>query len=431
MRRKHFFMIIILNCLFLFAFELPIDVENVKSYPSTTYPINGWMTATPEEVGINSTKLEKTYQYILDHEELGIDSVSIVKNGYLCYKKYFEFFNYSNIHNTYSITKSVTSALIGIANSTGMITNLDEPVVEIFSNRTIQNLDARKEAMTIRHLLEMRSGLEWNELAVPYWREVIPSDNYILRTNTTNAYPGTWLNYYNPENDFPRQLNSTDWIQYILDKPMVAEPGAMFTYSTGVAHLLSAILREKTGLNPEVFAKQYLFDPLNITEYLWWKDPSGLSVGGAGLWLTPNDMLKIGYLYLKNGEWNNTQILPETWIESSKDLISNLGFGYGYGYQWWINNEYTYYFALGLGGQIILVKPDRDLVVAITAWESIEDEVLQSLINVHLLKAFIGEDTSTPVTTTAATPSSTSSINSLSLILGMILLYSLRKKRKT
>lgn len=416
--------------MFLFAFKLPIDVENVKSYPVTTYPTNGWRTATPEEVGMNSTQLEKTTQFIINHEELGIDSVSVVKDGYLCYEKHFEYYNHSNIHLIHSVTKSVISALIGIANSTGMIQDLDEPVVEIFSNRTIQNLDTRKEAMTVRHLLEMKSGLEVNDISVPYFSDKIAYSDFTFRTNITNVFPGTWLNFLFPDNDFTRLMVSSDWTQFALDKPMAAAPGAEWRYSDCITHLLSAIIREKTGMNTEAFARQYLFDPLNITDYLWWEDPSGLSLGADGLWLKPNDMLKFGYLYLNNGEWNNTQIIPSEWVETSTKDHSGKG---NYGYQWWIDTTRNNYYADGLGGQLIFVKPDKNLVCALTAWGSGEGIAPSIVFTSFILKALIEKDTSTPVKTTTTTTTSTTSINSVSIGLGMIILmsYSLRKKRKT
>ena len=397
--------IFVLAQLVILSFVIPIDTDLVKSNPVTIDLTQGWPTATPEEVGMSSAQLEQMYQYIIDHEELGIDSISILKNGFLCYDKDFEYYNYSDIHNTFSVTKSFTSTLIGIANYSGMITNLDEPVVEIFSDRTIQNLDSRKEAMTIRHLLEMRSGLEWNELDEPMYVNEISYNNYSFHSNVTNAYPGTWLRYFNLENDFPRQLNSSDWVQYVLDKPMVAEPGTEWEYNTGVTHLLSAIFTNKTGMSLETYAKQYLFDPMNISNYIWWKDPtsqSELSVGGGGLWLQPEDMLKFGYLYLNNGTWNNSQIIPELWIyESTKDYSPALG-NLGYGYQWWIDNGKEYYFALGHRGQIILVQPDHDLVVVITACGN-EDTILASIVNIFIFSALLPEETSTSTTTTTTT----------------------------
>jgi CubicO group peptidase (beta-lactamase class C family) len=413
----------------LISFNNPVIVGNIDLSLTTLNPSNEWMTATPEEVGLYTTRLEQMYQYILGHDELGIDSISIVKNGYLCYEKKFEYFNYSNLHNTFSVTKSVINTLIGIANSTGLIPDLDEPIVEIFANRTIQNLDTRKEAMTIRHLLKMQSGLELNDLDVAYFTQTIPYNDFSFRTNISNGYPGTWLNFFNPINDFTRLINSSDWVQFALDRPMAVEPGTEFYYSDCVAHLLSAILREKTGMIPETFAKQYLFDPLNITQYVWWKDPSGINYGGGGLWLTPHDMLKIGYLYLKNGEWNNTQIIPEVWIqESSQDHNPEFHDEYGYGNQWWINKKRNYYFALGLGGQTILVKPDMEFVVVITSWESVEDIILTSLINTYVLK--VG-DPPMPTTTTSTTTTAKSSVAfSIGMVLVMLIGYTLRNRMR-
>lgn len=430
MRRRNSISIIVLLYLFLFVFKLPIEVEHVESYPVTVYPTNGWPTATPEEVGMNSTQLEKTTQFIVDHEELGIDSVSVVKDGYLCYEQYFEYYDHSNLHLIHSATKSVISALIGIANSTGMIPDLDEPVVEIFSSRTIQNLDSRKEAMTIMHLLEMKSGLEVNDFSVPYFSENIAHSDFTFRTNTTNVFPGTWVNYLFADNDFTRLMVSSDWTQFALDKPMAVEPGTEWRYSDCITHLLSAIIREKTGMNTEAFARQYLFDPLNITDYLWWEDPSGLSLGADGLWLHPNDMLKFGYLYLNDGKWNDVQIIPSKWVATSTKDHSGRGI---YGYQWWIDGTRNYYYASGLGGQLIFVKPDINLVVTFTAWEGGEWITPDIVFTSFILKALIEKDTSTPVTTTTTTPSSTTSFDSISIALGMIILlsYSLRKKRKT
>ena len=427
MKTKNRRLTITITYLILLAFVLPLNIRGIKSYPFDTYPTNGWQTATPEEVGINSTLLDKMHQFILKYEEVCIDSVSIVKNGYLCYEKYYEYYNYSDLHLSHSVTKSIISALIGIANDTGFIPNLDEPIVEIFSNRTIQNRDARKEAMTIRHLLEHRSGLDTNDVSATFWSETIAYNDFTFRTNETNVHPGTWLNYLHPENDFYRLMNSSDWIQFALDKPMATEPGTEWSYSDCNTHLLSAVIREKTGMNTETYAKQVLFDPLNITDYLWWQDPSGLSMGADGLWLTPHDMLKFGYLYLKNGEWNNTQIVPAEWVETStKNIFGNRN----YGYQWWLDPEEKYYYADGLGGQHIIVTSEEDLVVVLTAWQVPAYPSL-TVFNKHILGAIIPEETSTTTTTTTTT--TPEGMNSLSLFLGLIVLigYSLLKKRKT
>ncbi len=389
-----------------FVFNRTFEHQTVFSFTNNCYPINGWLRTDPEDLGMNSTELDRMYQVMIA-QNVGIDSIHIVRYGYLCYEKYFEYYNYTAIHCTHSVTKSVISALIGIANATGMIKNLDEPIVEIFSNRTIQNLDSRKEVLTIRHLLEMRSGLDVNDLSESYTTAPIPFNDFAFRTNTTNVPPGTWINYLNPDNDFTRLITSDDWIQFALDKPMESEPGSNFAYSDCITHLLSAIIREKTGMNTENFAKQYLFDPLNITEYLWWVDPSGLSMGADGLWLNPYDMLKIGYLYLNLGKWNDLQIIPSDWVlKSIQNYSPELG-GYGYGYQWWLDINNDYYYADGWGGQHIIIKPNRDLVVVFTAW----DASSITLSNAFILDAIVTDVSVTcPIITTTTTSTTTSPI---------------------
>jgi CubicO group peptidase (beta-lactamase class C family) len=396
----------------------------------------------PEDLGFDTAKLDQMSQAIID-QNIAIDSIQIARFGYLCYDKYFEYYNYSNIHNTFSVTKSVINALIGIANSTGMITNLDEPVVEIFSNRTIQNLDTRKEAMTIRHLLEMRSGLEVNDLSAAYFIGSISYNDFAFRTDTTTMLSEKWIDSLNPENDYTRLMNSSDWIQFALDKPMDAEPGTKFAYSDCITHLLSAIIREKTGMNTETFAKQYLFDPLNITEYLWWEDPSGLSFGADGLWLTPKDILKIGYLYLNEGKWNEIQIVPTDWVVDSTQTYTVYNPTYGYGYQWWTNIPNDYYFADGLGGQQIFVKSDLDLVVVFTAWDlrsieiySLFDSFIVDSIDSNVIVPYptttIPSSTSSTITDDLTTTTNTDQTSASSIFLGTVVLLIITqiKRRK-
>jgi hypothetical protein len=363
----------------------------------------------PEDLGFDTDRLDQMYEAIIE-QNIGIDSIQIVRYGYLCYDKCFEFYNYSDIHNTFSITKSILNILIGIAHSKGFIPDLDEPVFDIFSDRTIQNVDSRKQAITIRHLLKMQSGFSWNELSTPYFTTEIDENDYTFHVNTSNAYPGTWLEYYNPANDLCKLLASSDWVQFILDKPMSLDPGTEFNYNTAVSHLLSAILQNKTELDPEGFANQYLFNPLNISDYLWWQDPMGLNFGGGGLWLRPYDMLKIGYLYLNDGKWNDLQIVPKKWVlDSIKSYTSFVDGIYGYGYQWWINNENEYYYADGLKGQHIIVNPDKALIVVFTAWDSSSI----NLCNIYILDSII-TDVSVPEPTTTVTSSSSSESTILS-----------------
>jgi CubicO group peptidase (beta-lactamase class C family) len=323
----------------------------------------------------------------------------------------------------WSTTKSITSILIGIANASGIITNLDEPVLDIFSERTFLNVDTRKQALTIRHLLKMRTGLQWNGEDVNYLNGTINSNDYALLTNLSDTNFDNWMP--NPEFNSRQMVLSSDWVQFVLDKPMVADPGTTYYYHSGASHLLSAIIERKTGLNTEVFAKQYLFNPLGITDYLWFNDSMNISMGSFGLWLQPFDMTKIGYLFLNNGNWNGSQVVPSAWVE---DSTQDYSYPLGYGYQWWISGTHKYYLTRGLGGQIIIVKPDKDLVAVITASEYPSNNIW-SMFDNYVLKAFIEDITTTGSSTTTTSTTQATSYSSMLLILGFACLITTKRRR--
>lgn len=417
---KSFFLLLMVSFTIFYCLFQNNIVESTSSFSTTYFPTDEWRKSSPEEVEMNSSKLENLYQVIIS-QDIGIDSIHIVRHGYLVYEKYFDYYNYSNLHHLWSSTKSITSILIGIANATGFITDLDEPVLDIFSDRSFTNIDARKEALTIRHLLKMQSGLQWNEHDVQAWTGTVNKHDYEFISNLTDVSLSTWP--FNPIWDPIQMINSSDWIQFVLDRPMLSDPGTEVYYNSGVSHLLSAIIQNKTGMNTERFAKQYLFDPLDIGEYLWFNDSLGISIGGFGLWLQPFDLTKIGYLYLNNGTWNDSQIVPAQWVqESTQD------YGIGYGYHWYIDTSQNFYYSPGLGGQIIVIKPDDSLVVAITAseYEFGVERVLFFLEN-FILKSIVMEttDSTSDDQSTTTTPSFTCVIVFLSI--GLVILT--RKKR--
>ncbi|MHA2293924.1 MAG: serine hydrolase domain-containing protein [Candidatus Hodarchaeales archaeon] len=431
----------------LLVSSIVINISITNSTPQLEYFPNGeWRTSTPEDQGvINPNKLDEMYPIIMKYG-IGIDSIIIIKNGYLVYDEYFEYYNYSNLHRPMSTTKSIISILIGIANATGIITNLDQPILDIFTNRTFTNVDARKQALTIRHLLKMQMGVDWTD--VPFNGSVDPS-NYELLSNMT---ADQWENLpVDVNNDYMRMVNSDDRVQYVLDKPLNHEPGTVFKYNCGAAHLLSAIIQVKTGKNTVDFAKKHLFDPLNITDYYWWNDSMGISTGDGGLWLQPIDMAKFGYLCLNNGTWNGNQVVPKEWIqESTFPHTTSTALGQSYGYLWWINPSENYYYALGLGGQFIVIKPDEKMVVTITASEYthapfwprkiLHDFILESLNP----ETATDEPTTSPTslttstsiittpsssTTSSSTPAVTPAFSFIPLLIGLLLLMGLRKKK--
>jgi CubicO group peptidase (beta-lactamase class C family) len=160
---------------------------------------------------------------------------------------------------------------------------------------------------------------------------------------------------------------TNDWVQYVLDRPMAAEPGSEFHYCSGCSHLLSAIIQETTGIETLAFAQTHLFDPIGITNVYWEPDVTGIANGGWGLEITPRDMAKFGYLYLNEGVWDGKQIIPAEWIKTSTQQSVALKEEMGYGYQWWIYPQLDIYAARGFNYQAIYVIPNLDLVIVFTA----------------------------------------------------------------
>jgi CubicO group peptidase (beta-lactamase class C family) len=252
------------------------------------------------------------------------------------------------------VTKSVTSTLIGIAINHGEIDGVDERMLPFFSHYpNIANMDARKQAITVEHLLTMTAGFRWDEWSLPYTH---------------------------PANSVNLMYVSNDWVKYTLDLPMVDAPGARFEYNSGVSMLLSAILTGATGVSARDYAAEHLFGHIGVTAWQWDSAPQnpGMSIGGWGLRLRPVDMVKFGLLYLQEGQWNDAQIVPGEWVAASTQSHSVIDEWSEYGYQWWTYSDRVVseglidrndvFRAVGRGGQYIWVVPHYDLVVVSTAW---------------------------------------------------------------
>jgi CubicO group peptidase (beta-lactamase class C family) len=285
----------------------------------------------------------------IETRSLDVHGVVIVRNGYIVAETYYAPFTQDTRHMLYSVTKSFTSALVGIAIGEGYIEGVDQHVLDFFPDRTFANVDARKEAMTLEHLLTMQAGLDWEE-GMP-------------------AYTAMY--------------QSGDWVGYVLDAPMVTKPGEQFVYCSGCSHVLSAIVHKATGMSSLDYALSRLFKPLGIDTVSWETDNDGIRAGGWGLDLTPRDMAKFGYLYLNNGNWDGQQVVPADWVATSVEKHVGTGDGGGYGYQWWTYPPLDAYTAIGRDSQLIFVIPDQDLVAVFTAdisdtnvlFELIEDYV--------------------------------------------------------
>jgi len=317
---------------------------------SAPWPTEGWLVATPEEVGMSSGVLAELVEHALTQNR--IDSIMVVRNGYVLLDTYFYPFPEETAHNLHSATKSVIGTLVGIAIDQGLLAGVDVPVVDLLPDAAPAEVDESKAAMTVEDLLTMSSGLHCSDSAM---------------------------------------TGSDDWAAYALARPMLEEPGTRFSYCDGVSHLLSAILSEVTGMAASEYADEVLFGPLGITDYVWPADPQGISYGHSALMLRPADMAKLGYLYLRDGQWDGDQIVPASWIEAATTTQINANFiTEGYGYQWWVDDA-GYFMAAGAHGQYIIVVPDHDLVVVSTARLSLMTLVPLSLTNGFVVPAVLSD----------------------------------------
>jgi CubicO group peptidase (beta-lactamase class C family) len=259
-------------------------------------------------------------------------------------------------HPIHSVTKSVTSTCIGIAIDQGFIESAHQFIFDYLPDHQHLNRDG-KDRITIEHLLTMTSGLQWDE-----WRAPLSS--------RANDIIEIW---------FQDAEQIKDPVTYVLERPLVAEPGTSFIYSGGNMNVLGEIIRYATNMNIYQFSKEYLFKPLGTSPFDWSRYENGVFEAGGGLEMTPRDMTKIGVTFLNNGVWNGERIISEEWVEKSATPYSgNHGInvpgtdsrGVGYSYSWW-TKEYSdkginLFYAGGWGGQRIMVFPELNTVVVFT-----------------------------------------------------------------
>jgi len=299
------------------------------------WPTSGWQQSKPEEQGMSSAALAE----LVDFGALsGMDSMLIVRHGKIVLDASYAPFKPGMRHAVNSVTKAVVGTLAAIASKDGVLGPLDAPVMGFFPGRSVAHLDANKKAMTVQSLLDSTSGLGWRE-------------------PLTDEPPESML----------QMERSPDWIGFVLDRPMAQAPGVSFNYDSGTWHLLSAIVARQSGVDTLAYATQKLFAPLGIADVTWRRDPQGLPIGGYGLFMQPRDMAKIGYLYLRRGEWDGRQLLPREWVNKVFDPQVEMGVGtFRYANGWWTIPQKHAHMAVGFLRQLIVVLPDIDTVVVVT-----------------------------------------------------------------
>jgi CubicO group peptidase (beta-lactamase class C family) len=265
-----------------------------------------------------------------------LHSLLVSHDGDLVLERYFNDRDGGDIANVKSVSKSLISALVGIAISEGRLDGVDQTIGEFFPAELAEAADAPKRAITIGNLLAMQAGLE----------------------TTSNRNYGAWV-------------LSPNWIEFALDQPLEGAPGEGMQYSTGSTHLLSAILTKATGKSTLEYARDVLAGPLGFHLAAWPRDPQGVYFGGNDMELTPRQMLAFGNLYLANGRAGERQIVPAAWVDASfmPRAESPREEGRYYGYGWWLREMAGFVtpYAWGFGGQFIVLVPELDVVVVMTS----------------------------------------------------------------
>jgi len=264
-----------------------------------------------------------------------LKSLLVSHRGNLVLERYYNGARATQVTNIKSASKSVISALVGIAVSKGLIKSADQPIADYFPELA-KDKEPKKRAITIDDLLTMRSGLE----------------------STSGREYGAWV-------------QSRNWVRYVLAQPLTDEPGTRVEYSTGTSHLLSAILTKATKRSTWQFAQEELAKPLGFSLAPWPQDPQGIYFGGNDMLMTSRQMVRFGELYLNDGRIGDRQLIPKAWVDKSDDGVgrSRWGSDREYGYGFWIRDfaGKKSYYAWGYGGQFIFIVPDLDLVVVTTS----------------------------------------------------------------
>lgn len=382
------------------AFALPADAQ--RPFPGATWP-----AATPAEVGLSAAVLDSIDGEITAGRYGYVDRFLVLRRGRVAYDRRYTHdydriygdsakrqsplnahdlgssYNYystwwhptyrrGDLHTLQSVTKTITSIVIGAAVTRREFPALDTPVLSFFDSTTVKNIDDRKRRLTIRHLLTMSGGFDWNE----------------------------GLPYVDPNNAAVVMEGSYDWVGYAIDRPMAREPGERFNYSSGESELLAHIFRRATGVDIEEYAARHLFAPVGITRWFWKRTPAGVVDTEGGLYLEASDVARLWYLFLAGGSWGGTRILSPEWIQASVTPHMVLGpqpTAPRYGYKWWLyplgsDPTTLAWSGNGFGGQFPIAFPEHDLIVVFNGWNILPGQPglpLRRMID-RLEKAVVG-----------------------------------------
>ena len=354
---RHHTLTRILIALLLIATAITSSAIAAPPDQDAVWPTKGWIDSAPEAQGMDSARLAEMFTAVQERA-INLHSVVITRGGVLVAEAYAPPETAEARQNLYSVTKSVTAMLFGMAWDDGSIESLDQPVADYFPAWA----EDERTAITLEDMLTMRSGLAW-------------PDTFMMLTLAMAA--------------------SDDWVEFVLDRPSDVPPGTEFVYNSGTTHLLSAITQIATGQPAQDFGQDRLFDPLGIApeDFVWQSDPQGVTSGAWGLLMTARDAAKIGYLMLRDGMWGGERLLSSDWIAMATTPYVEFDADRDYGYQWWVYHDGEYYAATGAFGQMLIVMPTLDLVVVMTADENGErDQLPRRLFEEFVIPAVIADE---------------------------------------
>jgi CubicO group peptidase (beta-lactamase class C family) len=366
------------------SFALIVATASSAIVQATAWPTKGWPTGTPQSVGLNAKVLDSLDAEIRSGRYGNVDRMLVIRHGRVAYDKSYQHdydrvyadsvhvtggalnahdetgpYNYYNpwwhpfyrrgdLHTLQSVTKTIASVIIGVAITRGDFPSIDTPVLSFFDASKVANVDDRKRKMTVRHLLTMTAGFDWNES----------------------------LPYADPRNAATGMEASADWVKFTIDRPMAEDPGTRWNYNSGASELLAHIFLKATKTDIEEYAARNLFAPLGIERWYWKRIPVGLVDTEGGLYLEARDLAKIWYLFLKNGMWDGKQVVSPEWVKTSiapAVAIAPAPNAPKYGLKWWLypdprdGTKYVWS-GSGFGGQFPMAFPDDDMVIVFNGW---------------------------------------------------------------
>jgi CubicO group peptidase (beta-lactamase class C family) len=363
------------------AFLLVTSGAPAQQAQAVVWPSAAWAGATPESQGLSSAPfatlddaigrdvyglVDRVFvvhrgrvivdrKYARDYKAISRGRVSAIGCGEGCtdpsrmhefnyfHPNWHPYYQGRDIHTLQSVTKSVAATVVGIAIGRGDVGPTSTPFLSFFKDRNLSAVDSRLQRATLADLLTMRSGIEWHE-----------QDRPLDATNTTVQLE-----------------ESKDWIGFTLAQPMDADPGTKWAYNSGGSQLMSGIVKSATGRFIDDYAQEFLFRPIGIRDFHWKKTPTGHPDTEGGLYLSAEDLARIGYLYLHDGMWNGRRILPEGWVKDATTRhAKSVAPNWDYGYQWWLTSQrgVDVWAGRGFGGQLLIVIPSRDTVAVVNAW---------------------------------------------------------------